>query len=113
MPKLRPDGVAQKMISVFQVLNSVMCHFNQKHGFNLMVKFKNYLLQNDFVEVTITVFKDGPVTGLQKQTDAKLEIVHPIGFVIETFTWTTDLIARRTKQMRIQFHGIHKKHIQF
>ena len=53
---------------------------------------QEYLLQNDLVEVTVTVFKDGAVTGTQKQTDAKLEIVHPIGFVIETFTWTTDLM---------------------
>ncbi len=51
-----------------------------------------YLLQDDLVEVTVTVFKDGSVTGTQKQTDAKLEVVHPIGFVIETFTWTTDLM---------------------
>ena len=43
---------------------------------------QEYLLQNDLVEVTITVFKDGAVTGTQKQTDAKLEIVHPIGFLI-------------------------------
>ena len=53
----------------------------------------DYLLQNDLVEVVITVFKDGPVTGTQKQTDAQLEVVHPIGFVIETFTWTTELLA--------------------
>ena len=53
---------------------------------------QEYLLQDDLVEVTITVFKDGAVTGTQKQTDAKLEIVHPIGFVIEEFTWTTDLM---------------------
>ena len=33
------------------------------------------------------------VTGLQKQTDVLLEIVHPIGFVIESFGWTTELIA--------------------
>ena len=51
-----------------------------------------YILQNDFIEVVVTVFKDGAVTGTQKQTDAKLEIVHPIGFVIETFSWTTDLM---------------------
>jgi len=56
-------------------------------------QIKEYLLQDDEVEVTITVSKDGPVTGTQKQTDAKLEVVHPIGFVIETFYWTTDLIA--------------------
>ena len=53
---------------------------------------QEYMLQDDSVEVTVTVFKDGSVTGTQKQTDAKLEIVHPIGFVIETFTWTTDLM---------------------
>ena len=38
---------------------------------------QEYLLQNDIVEVTITIFKDGPITGTQKQTDAKLEVVHP------------------------------------
>ena len=53
---------------------------------------QGYLLQNDEIEVIVTVYKDGSVTGTQKQTDAKLEIVHPIGFVIETFTWTTDLM---------------------
>lgn len=54
---------------------------------------QEYLIQNDNVEVTISVFKDGPVTGTQKQTDARLDIVHPIGFVIESFTWTTELMA--------------------
>ena len=53
---------------------------------------QGYMLQNDEIEVIVTVYKDGAVTGTQKQTDAKLEIVHPIGFVIETFTWTTDLM---------------------
>ena len=37
--------------------------------------------------------KDGSAIGIQKQTDAKLEIVHPIGFVIESFEWTTELLA--------------------
>mgnify|MGYP001269509866 FL=1 len=45
----------------------------------------DYLLQDDFIEVNVTVYKDGSVTGIQKQTDVKLEIVHPIGFVIESF----------------------------
>ena len=54
---------------------------------------QEYLIQDDNVEVTISVFKDGPVTGTQKQTDARLDIVHPIGFVIESFTWTTELMA--------------------
>ena len=53
----------------------------------------DYLLQNDFIEVEVTVYKDGAVTGAQKQTDVKLEIVHPIGFVIESFEWTTGLLA--------------------
>ena len=74
--------------------------------------FKNIYFKNDNVEVTVSVFKDGAVTGTQKQTDAKLEIVHPIGFVIETFTWTTELMPGGQRK-RIQFHGIHKKHIQF
>ena len=55
-------------------------------------EIQGYMLQNDEIEVIVTVFKDGAVTGTQKQTDAKLEVVHPIGFVIETFTWTTDLM---------------------
>jgi uncharacterized membrane protein len=54
---------------------------------------QEYLIQDDNVEVTISVFKDGPVTGTQKQTDARLDIVHPIGFIIESFTWTTELMA--------------------
>ena len=58
---------------------------------------QEYLLQNDIVEVTITIFKDGPITGTQKQTDAKLEVVHPIGFVIETFYWTTELMSGGAK----------------
>ncbi|MDG1549887.1 MAG: hypothetical protein P8Q94_07555 [Candidatus Poseidoniaceae archaeon] len=57
----------------------------------------DYLLQDDFIEVKVTVYKDGATTGVQKQTDALLEIVHPIGFVIESFGWTTGLMAGGAK----------------
>ena len=55
-------------------------------------QIQEYILEDTEIEVVVTVIKDGPLQGIQKQTDAKLEIVHPIGFVIETFYWTTDLM---------------------
>ena len=52
-------------------------------------------------EVNVTITKDGPTSGTPKQTDAKLEIVHPIGFVIETFTWTSNVITGQQKDYKI------------
>ena len=49
----------------------------------------DYVLQGDKLEVEIKVSRDGPPTAPPKNTQAKLEIVHPIGFVIETFYWVT------------------------
>ena len=57
----------------------------------------DYLLQGDFAEVTVSVSRDGSINNPPKQTDVKLEIVHPIGFVMETFTWITDPLAGTQK----------------
>ncbi len=61
-----------------------------------------YIIQGSTKEITVTVFKDGPSgSGGQKQTDVKLEIVHPIGFVIETYTWITEPISGQQKDENI------------
>ena len=61
----------------------------------------DYVLQDSTIEVNVTITKDGPTSGTPKQTDAKLEIVHPIGFVIETFTWTSNVITGQQKDYKI------------
>ncbi|RJU98848.1 MAG: hypothetical protein DWC04_02145 [Candidatus Poseidoniales archaeon] len=53
----------------------------------------DYIFQGDSIEVTMEIARGGSAfTG--KTTDAMLQIVHPIGFVVQTFTWTSnDLIG--------------------
>ena len=55
----------------------------------------DYVFQGDSIEVTMTIQRGGnSFSG--KSTDAMLQIVHPIGFVVETFTWTSaDLIKQQ------------------
>lgn len=61
----------------------------------------DYILQGSQFEVEVTVYRDGQPTSPAKQTDAKLEIVHPIGFVMETFYWTTGDMAGQAKDDKI------------
>ena len=55
----------------------------------------DYVFQGESIEVTMTIQRGGnSFSG--KSTDAMLQIVHPIGFVVETFTWTSaDLIKQQ------------------
>jgi hypothetical protein len=48
----------------------------------------DYLFEGDSIEVTVTIKRLGS-SFVAKSTDAILEIVHPIGYVIESFMWTT------------------------
>ncbi|DAC33528.1 MAG TPA: hypothetical protein HA356_00265, partial [Candidatus Poseidoniaceae archaeon] len=53
----------------------------------------DYIFQGQSIEVTMTIARGGSSFS-GKTTDAMLQIVHPIGFVVETFTWTSnDLIG--------------------
>ncbi len=53
----------------------------------------DYIFEGDSIEVTMTIARGGSSFS-GKTTDAMLQIVHPIGFVVETFTWTSnDLIG--------------------
>ena len=53
----------------------------------------DYIFQGESIEVTMTIARGGSSFS-GKTTDAMLQIVHPIGFVVETFTWTSnDLIG--------------------
>ena len=48
----------------------------------------DYIFQGQSIEVTMTIARGGS-SLLAKTTDAMLQIVHPIGFVVETYTWTS------------------------
>ena len=48
----------------------------------------DYLLQGDTIEVTV-VIKRGGSDVIAESSDAMLQVVHPIGFVMETFNWNT------------------------
>jgi len=48
----------------------------------------DYVFQGESIEVTMTIQRGGS-SLVAKTTDASLQIVHPIGFVVETFTWTS------------------------
>lgn len=61
----------------------------------------DYILQDSVFDVEIKVYRDGQPTSPAKQTDAKLEIVHPIGFVMQTFYWTTGDMAGQAKDTKI------------
>ena len=61
----------------------------------------DYVMQGERLEVEIKVFRDGQPTSPPKQTQAKLEIVHPIGFVIETFYWVTGDMAGQAKDTNV------------
>jgi uncharacterized membrane protein len=53
----------------------------------------DYIFQGESIEVTMTIVRGGSSFS-GKTTDAMLQIVHPIGFVVDTFTWTSnDLIG--------------------
>ena len=53
----------------------------------------DYIFQGESIEVTMTIARGGTAFS-GKTTDAMLQIVHPIGFVVQTFTWTSnDLIG--------------------
>ena len=53
----------------------------------------DYIFEGESIEVTMTIARGGSSFS-GKTTDAMLQIVHPIGFVVETFTWTSnDLIG--------------------
>ena len=47
MPKLHLQEVAQAMTSVYQVLNSVMCHLEPETWIQPDGEVQEYLLQND------------------------------------------------------------------
>jgi len=59
-----------------------------------------YVLQGSQLEVEIKVYRDGQPTSPAKQTNAKLEIVHPIGFVMETFYWVTGDMAGQAQDVK-------------
>ena len=61
----------------------------------------DYVLQGSQFEVEIKVYRDGQPTSPAKQTDAKLEIVHPIGFVMDTYYWTTGDMAGQAKDTKL------------
>ena len=48
----------------------------------------DYIFQGESIEVTMTIQRGGS-SLLAKTTDAMLQIVHPIGFVVETYTWSS------------------------
>ena len=48
----------------------------------------DYIFQGQSIEVTMTIARGGS-SLLAKTTDAMLQIVHPIGFVVETYMWTS------------------------
>lgn len=60
-----------------------------------------YVLQGSQFEVEIKVYRDGQPTSPPKQTEAKLEVVHPIGFVMETFYWVTGDMAGQAKDTKV------------
>lgn len=60
-----------------------------------------YVLQGSQFEVEIKVYRDGQPTSPPKQTEAKLEVVHPIGFVMETFYWVTGDMAGSAKDTKL------------
>ena len=60
-----------------------------------------YVLQDSQFEVEIKVYRDGQPTSPPKQTEAKLEVVHPIGFVMETFYWVTGDMAGQAKDTKV------------
>ena len=60
-----------------------------------------YVLQGSQFEVEVTVTRDGQTTSPPKQTEAKLEVVHPIGFVMETFYWVTGDMAGQAKDTKV------------
>jgi len=60
-----------------------------------------YVLQGSQFEVEIKVYRDGQPTSPAKQTEAKLEVVHPIGFVMETFYWVTGDMAGQAKDTKV------------
>jgi len=53
----------------------------------------DYIFQGQTIEITMTIARGGSSFS-GKSTDAMIQIVHPIGFVVESFTWTSnDLIG--------------------
>ncbi|MDA8615334.1 hypothetical protein N9L27_00735 [Candidatus Poseidoniales archaeon] len=48
----------------------------------------DYIFQGESIEITMTIQRLG-TQQIAKTTDAILQIVHPIGFVVETFSWTS------------------------
>ena len=48
----------------------------------------DYIFQGESIEVTMTIQRGGS-SLLAKTTDAMLQIVHPIGFVVETYMWSS------------------------
>ena len=48
----------------------------------------NYIFMEDTIEVTITVQRFGS-SGIAKASPVSVDIVHPIGFIMESFDYTT------------------------
>jgi len=61
----------------------------------------DYIMQGDAFDVEVKVYRDGQTTSPAKQTQAKLEIVHPIGYVIESFSWVTGDMAGQAKDTKV------------
>ena len=52
-----------------------------------------YVFELSPIEISMSIQRGG-LSSIGKSTDATLEVVHPIGFVMETFSWTSgDLIG--------------------
>ncbi len=48
----------------------------------------DYLFEGDSVEISMTIQRGGSSFS-SKTTDAMVQIIHPIGYVMETFSWTS------------------------
>ena len=59
---------------------------------------QEYTFQNKEVEIIVNVKRLGS-SVVEKQTNVTLDIVHPIGFVMESFAWTTSPMTGGQEQL--------------
>ena len=58
----------------------------------------DYLFEGDSIEIGMEIQRGGTQTSIPKTTDSMIQILHPIGYVMETFSWTSSAVAGGQKE---------------